>query len=283
MGRDIEIDRDELAPRNAPVTKHRDPQQEHENRTRRSIRSGRAVYTLSPDERETLYDIGRFRVLSNEDIATLRYQGNQGRMRQDLKSLTTQGLVERKSVWTGRDREADTFWSLTKAGKNLLKRQYPVPKGQALYIGFVKPAELRHDAAIYPMFKREAAEIEKVDGRVRRVVLDYELKKRVYPALAKAKALSVSEYTKAQAEIARAHGLKVVNKHIVLPDLRIEYEDRHGIAAQMDLEMASKDYHGSHAAEKAVAGFRIYASADTAARLSRALEEREITAEILSL
>ena len=82
------------------------------------------------------------------------------------------------------------------------------------------------------MFKREAAEIEKVDGRVRRVVLDYELKKRVYPALAKAKALSVSEYTKAQAEIARAHGLKVVNKHIVLPDLRIEYEDRHGIAAQ---------------------------------------------------
>ena len=68
-----------------------------------------------------------------------------------------------------------------------------------------------------------------------------------------------------------------------MPDLRIEYEDRHGVSAQIDLEVASESYHGSHAAEKAAAGFRIYAAPDLAARLSRALEEREITVEILSL
>ncbi len=36
----------------------------------------------------------------------------------------------------------------------------------------------------------------------------------------------------------------------------------------MDLEVASGSYHGSHAAEKAAAGFRIYATQDTAARLT---------------
>jgi len=282
MDRDIDIDRDH-EPRKDPPIPDRDTERDRETRVHRPVRSGRQIYSISPDERETMYDMGRFRVLSAEDLAALKYRGNQAHMRQDLRSLAAQGLVQRKSVWTGRDGETDTFWTLTKTGKRLIQRLYPVPKGQAIYTGFVKPAELRHDAAIYRMYHLEAARIEKEGGRIRRVVLDYELKKKAYSPLAKAKALSPAEYVKRQEEIAREHGLKVVNRHIVLPDLRIEYEDRHGVSAQIDLEVASESYHGSHAAEKAAAGFRIYASADTAARLSRALEEREITAEILSL
>jgi len=230
-----------------------------------------------------MYDLGRFRVVSTVDLIALRYQSNEVRMRLDLHSLKSQGLVEGKTVWTGRDGESDAFWTLTKVGQRLLKRQYPIPGGQAIYGGFVKPAELAHDAKIYPMFQREAARIEQEGGRVRRVVLDFELKKKGYSPLAKAKALSPADYKRRQAEIAKEHSLKVINGHIVLPDLRVEYEDRHGLVAHLDLEVASKDYHGSHAAEKVAAGFRIYASPDTAARLSRALEEREITAEILSL
>ena len=38
---------------------------------------------------------------------------------------------------------------LTKAGKKLLKSQHIGPSDQAIYNGFVKPTELRHDAAIY--------------------------------------------------------------------------------------------------------------------------------------
>jgi len=283
MDREIGIDRSDREHPVALPAPERDSSQDRENRVRRPVRCGRQVYSISPDERQTMYDMGRFRVLRSEDLAALKYQGNQARMLQDLRSLTAQGLVERKSVWTGRDGEVDTFWALTKEGKRFLKKQYPVPFGQALYTGFVKPAELRHDAAVYRVYQREAAEIEKNAGRIRRVVLDYELKKRAYSPLAKAKALAPAEYAKRQAEIARAHGLHVVNGHIVLPDLRIEYVDRHGVSAQIDLEVASESYHGSHAAEKAAAGFRIYASPDTAARLSRALEEREITAEILWL
>src|SRR5882724_7196426 len=265
MDRDIEIPRDERGDRNAPEMPEPGAGRDRDNRMRRPARCRREIYSISPDQRETMYDLGRFRVISSNDLVAFRYPRNEPRMLEDLRSLTAQGLVQRKSAWTGRDGETDTFWTLTKAGKRLLKRQYPVPDGQAIYGGFVKPAELRHDAAIYSVFRREAARIEKEGGRIRRVILDFELKKKAYSPLAKAKALPPAEYTRRQAEIAREHGLKVVNGHIVLPDLRIEYVDRHGVAAQLDLEVASENYHGSHAAEKAAAGFKIYASPDTAA------------------
>ncbi|MBZ5634911.1 MAG: hypothetical protein LAO55_17455 [Acidobacteriia bacterium] len=247
------------------------------------VREGRHFYRLSPDERTTMYDVGRFRIATAKDLCELRYKGNESQMGADLRSLSAQGLVAEKTVWTGRDRETDTFFTLTKPGKKLLKSLHLGPSDQAIYAGFVKPAELRHDAAIYRMFHLEAAKIEQEGGRIRRVVLDFELKKKAYSPLAKAKALAPAEYVRRQEEIARDHGLRVVNGHITLPDLRIEYEDRHGVAAQIDLEVATDSYHGSHAAGKAAAGFKIYASSETAARLSRALEEREITADILSL
>ena len=248
------------------------------------VREGRHhIYRLSPDERDTMYDLGRFRTVRTRDLAELRYKSQESGMRADLRALQAQGLVQEKSVWTGRDREVDSFFTLTKPGKKLLKALRVGPSEQAIYAGFVKERELRHDAAIYRMFHKEAAKIEHEGGRVRRVVLDFELKKKAYSPLAKAKALSPAEYARRQEEIAREFGLKVVNGHITLPDLRIEYVDRHGVAAEIDLEGATENYHGSHAAGKASAGFRIYASADTAGKLSRALEERDITAEILSL
>ena len=275
------MERDITEPRE--LDPNRDVSKDDDRRTHHPERAGRARYSLSADERQTMADIGRFRTVTTDDLTNIRYKGNQSHSRADLKSLLAQGLVQSKSVWTGRDRETDTFLTLTKAGKRFLQVNQDVPKGQAIFAGFVKPAELRHDAAIYRMYDKEAALIEKAGGRITRVVLDYELKQRVYSPLAKARLLSDGEYKKRQAYIAQENGLKVVNGHITLPDLRIEYTDRAGVAVSTDLEVASKSYHGSHAAEKAAAGFTIYAEADTAAYLSRVLEEREITAEILSL
>jgi hypothetical protein len=276
MAREIEPP---LEDRQRPAEPDRDDAQ----RTHERVRAGRHMYLLSPDERATMYDLGRFRTVTTKDLTEFRYKDNEPHMGADLRSLQAQGLVQAKKVWTGRDREIDTFFALTKPGKKLLKALHLGPSDQAIYTGFVKPAELRHDAAIYRMFHHEAAKIEQNGGNVRRVVLDYELKRKAYSPLAKAKALAPAEYAKRQAEIAREHGLKVVNGHITLPDLRIEYQDRHGVAAQIDLEVASESYHGSHAAEKAAAGFRIYADSEIAGKLSRALEEREIIAEIFSL
>lgn len=286
MDRTPDIREDVREPRNRDLRPVQDLRQSPG--TDRSARSSLDVpfagrtYSFNADERAVLTDLGRFRVMATPDIERFRYGGHATRMQQDLRSLLAQGMIQRKTVWLGKPRAKATFYALTKAGKGLLKRERK-GTGQVVYSGFVKPAELGHDAAIYPAFHREAERIAREGGTVRRVVLDFELKKKVYPALARARALSAAEYTQLQAEIAHAHGLKVVNGHIALPDLRIEYTLPSGASAQVDVEVASESYHGSHAAEKAAAGFRIYAAHDTAARLSAALDEREITAEILAL
>ena len=52
----------------------------------------------------------------------------------------------------------------------------PEDSRQRYYAGLVKPAEVAHDLAIYPAYKREAERIEKAGGRIKRVVIDYEFK-----------------------------------------------------------------------------------------------------------
>src|SRR5207245_718300 len=120
-------------------------------------------------------------------------------------------------------------------------------------------------------------------GHIRRVILDYELKRRVYTPLAKAKGLGPNEYARRQEEIARQNGLKVIAGKIPLPDLRIEYETRDREVTRVDLELATGHYHGPALQAKAEAGFKFYAADGSQARLARVLEERDITVAILSL
>lgn len=123
----------------------------------------------------------------------------------------------------------------------------------------MKPREVAHDAAIYRLYPTEAAHIEGEGGRVKRVVLDFELKKRVYSPLAKARMISEAEYSRKQVQVAQENGLRVVQGKIRFPDLRIEYETVRGEAAWVDLELATEHYRGDHMAAKDRAGFKIYA------------------------
>ena len=50
-----------------------------------------------------------------------------------------------------------------------------------------------------------------------------------------------------------------------------------------DLELVTRNYRPQALVEKAKAGFSLYARREDASRLRRVLDEREITAEILSL
>lgn len=105
----------------------------------------------------------------------------------------------------------------------------------------------------------------------------------MYSPLAKAKALSPAEYAKRQEEVARQNGLTVVHGKIPLPDLRVEYETAAGELARVDLELTTGHYHGPALQAKAQAGFKFYAADGSGARLTRVLEERDITVAILSL
>jgi len=223
----------------------------------------RAREIPSEGERQTLREIGRFRTVAAADLVHLRYQGDDAAWRRDRRRLASGGLLECRSVVVkgpGQRLRTLSVVALTRRGKQLLRRleKDPDRKSQALYAGFVKPKEIAHDAAIYRLYYTEAAKIERAGGKVRRVVLDYELKKRIYAPLAKARKESALAYTRKQAEVAKANGLKVVDGKIPLPDLRIEYETARGERTWVDLELATENYRGDHLAGKERAGFKLY-------------------------
>ena len=86
-----------------------------------------------------------------------------------------------------------------------------------------------------------------------------------------------------KSEVAEKHGLHLVNGKIPVPDLRIEYETADLEIRQIDLELATREYRPKALAEKAAAGFGLYSRSEDALRLRRILDERELTAGLLTL
>ena len=224
--------------------------------------------------------IGKFRAVDAKDLREFAYGGDSKHLEADLSSLRRQGLIARREI-PHQENAPRQLVALTKQGHRLTVLRRRVPKNQAIHYGFTKPREAHHDADLYRMYYTAADKIERQGGRNLRVILDYELKKRVYHDLAKLG--PHRESTAKKKEIAETHGLQVVRGKIPLPDLRIEYETREGEMARVDLELATEHYRGRNLAEKVRAGFSIYAHAQDAAGLRRVLDQRELTAEILSL
>jgi len=128
------------------------------------------TYSLRDSELKTLTDIGTFRVLKLDHLATHRYGGDPAEARRDVDNLLRQGLILRRTTYP----DKASYFTLTKAAHRYLegsRPQHSKPR-QAIYHGFVKPREARHDAAIYRLYQQESARIEKAGGRVRRVILD---------------------------------------------------------------------------------------------------------------
>lgn len=269
----------EVCERRAPA--HAPDRQTNLGRERRL----RDISGLSPAERSVLWDAGRFRAISVSDLADARYQGQTRLALRDVKHLAAEGYIERRAVPVdGRGRSIEVI-ALTRQGRALAKRNRDEASApdQALYAGFVKPREIFHDVTLYRMYQAEAARIERDGGQVSRVVLDYELKKRVYSPLAKARHdLPAFEYAERQQEIAKENGLTVVDGRIALPDMRLEYETQDGEERHIDLELATRNYRAAHIRSKASAGFRIYADTGSGA-LTAALDDHDVIAELLRM
>jgi DNA-binding PadR family transcriptional regulator len=201
-------------------------------------------------------------------------------MKPDLQNLLRQGLISEKLV-PQEEAPPRRLLTLTKAGYKFLVAFERVPSDQALYYGFKKPREALHDADLYRLYQKASREIEERGGKNLRLVLDYELQKRVYHDLATS-GLDLDSSERKQ-QVAEQYGLQIVRGKIPMPDMRIEYETADGRLARLDLELATSHYRGSQVAEKVHAGFSIYADVQDAARLRRILDQRELTAEILSL
>ena len=72
---------------------------DHDVRDAVSVRG--SEYRLRESEVDTLQDIGRFRVVDEADLQRFGYADNSTRMREDIRSLRDQGLVERRRIAVG--------------------------------------------------------------------------------------------------------------------------------------------------------------------------------------
>ena len=241
---------------------------------------GDRAYFLRESELQTLVEVGTFRAVAATDLGFHQLR------RRHAAHGAGNSPAARNNPWFlkrpfAAGRNTIRLFALTKKGARLARKSGIVPEEQIIYHGFVKPREAKHDADLYRLYHAQAERIESAGGRVTRVVLDYELKRNLNRDLA---ALPPEEQSdEARERIAERHGLSVVNGKIPVPDMRIEYDTAEMERKHLDLELATRNYRPRALAEKAKAGFSLYALREDASRLRRVLDEREITAEILSL
>jgi DNA-binding MarR family transcriptional regulator len=221
-------------------------------------------YRLRGSEVRALGAIGAFRVVDVQDVVS---DGSADRWHGDLDQLRRSGLIEiRAHVLEGR---RTAIASLTPQGRALLEDHQRAPRDdarQAYYAGVAKPRELAHDARIYRVYAETAARLHDAGARVRRVVLDYELKREYQQFLQapnRGDRWSDGRPARSPEEVqtwAAAHALPVVDGHVQFPDVRIEYEWPDGRRDQRDVEVATPDYNSRQMAAKRASGFTMHQS-----------------------
>ncbi len=140
------------------------------------VRCGRHRYEWSETERAVIR-VSRLRTLDEQDVERAFYRANPKQFQADLNHLSKQCLLLRRSVIVGENGEIRRVVVLSKHAKRLAVYRRLATEGQAVYAGFVQPAEVLHDAFICKLYEAEATRIRTAGGRVNRVVLDSELNK----------------------------------------------------------------------------------------------------------
>jgi hypothetical protein len=112
--------------------------------------------------------IAKFRSVKTDDLVEIQYQGNVDHATQDLRNLTAQGLIQRRTL-SGTEKEQ--ILTVTRSAHAFLNRKRPqgLAANQSLHHGFVKPREARHDATLYRLYQKASEKIEKDGGTNRRV------------------------------------------------------------------------------------------------------------------
>lgn len=224
------------------------------------------VYHLRGSEVDLLERAACFRSVFTDDLQ--RAIRDEARASTDLRSLERQGLIEERTVTRLRDGTVADVVTVTDEGKALLDhhRDPCQDVGQEYYSGWVKPAEVWHDASLFRMCWEMESELGHEGSHIRRIILDDELKARAYEALHEARDKADNEHDARQfvAGVQRLHIGD--NDRFVFPDVRLEVEDREGTIRTVDLERITEHYHRGHISGKAAAGFRMFRGSSSGAR-----------------
>ena len=236
-------------------------------RARERARDRSRVYDIDGSEARMLATVGSFRVVAERDLSALRDDAR--KPRQSIRHLEEEGLI-RRSPLDANDRAV----VLTERGRDLLEANRSMPRDertheprQVFYAGLRKPRELTHDVKVYRAYERAESRIRDRGGRVRRVVLDYEMKRdyqRFLHERNRGKKDCDGRPDREADEIVRWAQERQLpyeeDGHVHFPDARVEYEDRDGRSRFEDLEIVTPHYRGAHAGGAAKSGFTCYLS-----------------------
>lgn len=217
---------------------------------------------LRGSEVRILAAAGAFRVLPQDDLRDSA--ASRSGLRKDIEHLRREGLIDTKPYVVGRERT--TLVTLTERGRDVLEasRRPGLDARQAFYAGIVKPRELAHDTRVHRAYLEAARRLGERGLRVRRVVLEQDLKRDYQRFLQEPNRGRRDSSGRPQRDLeeiarwAREHQLPMVDDHVQFPDLRIECEREDGRREFEDVEVMTPHYRGAHAAGKVRAGFTRY-------------------------
>ena len=228
-----------------------------------------AAIRLNGNDVRVLAAVGTFRAVPVADLGD-----DLAADRGTLRHLRDSGLLEVHAV--SRDTESAgreaSVAVLTSTGKALLdahRRPSDASTRQQFHAGLVKPQELAHDASLYRVYRAAEADLAAEGRHVTRVVLDYEIKADYQRFLNRADRPDEATIETDRATFAAARGLSVIDEHLEVPDLRLEFEGPNGERGVRDVELVTEHYSRSQLAGKARAGFAMYRGARAGGSASR--------------
>ncbi len=238
--------------------------------------------SLRSSEIRAMSDIGKFRIVDEDDLRRFAYRGNGEEMTQDIQSLRSKGLIEERTFYRAH-RQLRRIATLTENGQRTLRNSGQVPQGQQLHYGFVKTRDIDHDADLYKVFQKEAEDIQRQGGKVTKIRLDSELNSTMARERFAARKLPKAQKRAWLQAAAEQHGLSIKAGTVSLPDIQIEYETVEGTIAHENLELVSEHYGRDAICSKADAGFKVYVRSGDSNRVRRALNDSGSIDRILSI
>lgn len=238
---------------------------------RERVRHRGRTYTLRGSETRLLTTVGALRVVNAADLREPEQPARAAE--RDIERLRDAGLVDTFTAVV--DGQRATVLTLSEDGLDLLESVRGEERSgpeQTFHAGPATPRELQHDLKVLHAYREAADDIRASGGRVRRVVLERDLKREYQQflhALNRERRSSSGRPTRDAADIARwaaERQLPEHDGHVQFPDARVEYEHADGRLDVRDLEVVTPHYRGAHAAAKARSGFSTHRA--TGARIT---------------
>ena len=209
-----------------------------------------------------LQEVGLYRCASHRDLVEVHFSGNRFAAAKGLERLLRSGAMQQHQA-RGPNGGTFTLYTLTKPGAALAQR-LAVKRGldpeQRAWAGMVKPREAAHDADVAKACRKEIEALTAQGARLRRILIDAELKgilaKRSETARAK---LGKEEADRARRKAADELHLPCDDQgHVQIPDAQIQYVDEAGNMGRVNVEVASDHYREASVKAKSAGGFSMH-------------------------